>query len=91
MWTPKGLGSVNVQTPALQLRPMPTQRWSRQLKPESRGQATGASGAVSNSFFCVQTSGGVKIGLSLSLGLNLVEAHLWVRKTAHLSGSRKGH
>ena len=51
MWTPKGLGPVNVQTPALQLRPTPTLRWSPRLQPEAKGQATGASGALSNSFF----------------------------------------
>ena len=32
MWTPKGLGPVNVQMSALQLRPPPTPRWSLRLE-----------------------------------------------------------
>ena len=51
MWTPKGLGPVNVQTPALQLCPTLTLRWSPRLKPEAKEQATGAGSALSNSFF----------------------------------------
>ena len=31
VWTPKGLGPVNVQMSALQLHPTPTPRWSPHL------------------------------------------------------------